>query len=160
MNIQCLSQQFLVRYLNEDDLDLIYDLSSKNTTFYKFHPPFVTTQSIIEDMSALPPQKNKDDKYYVGFFDYQKLVSILDCILAYPEPDTAWIGLFMMNIEYQHQQIGSKIIQEIAQYLKKLGYKKIKLGVDQGNSQSLSFWLKNHFTIVYQENYIIMERSL
>lgn len=41
MNIQCLSQQFLVRYLNEDDLDLIYDLSSKNTTFYKFHPPLL-----------------------------------------------------------------------------------------------------------------------
>lgn len=160
MNIQCLSQQFLVRYLNEDDLDLIYDLSSKNTTFYKFHPPFVTTQSIIDDMNALPPQKNKEDKYYVGFFDHQKLISILDCILAYPESDTAWIGLFMMNIEYQHQQIGSKIIQEIALYLKKLGYKKIKLGVDQGNTQSLSFWLKNHFTIVCQENYIIMEYSL
>lgn len=51
----------------------------------------------------------------------------------------------MMNIKYQHQQIGSKIIQENALYLKKLGYKKIKLGVDQGNAQSLSFWLKKAF---------------
>lgn len=160
MNVENLSKHFFVRHLNQNDIDLIYALSCKNTIFYQFHPPFVTYESILEDMNALPPAKTKEDKYYVGFFYHQKLISILDCILSYPEADTAWIGLFMMDLDYQHQHIGSRLIQEISCCLKELGYKKIKLGVDQGYQKGLSFWIKNHFSILSQGHYIIMERML
>ena len=67
MDIRSLSKKYTVRKLDINDVDIIYDISSKNEIFYQYHPPFVTKESIIEDMEALPPHKNYDDKYYIGF---------------------------------------------------------------------------------------------
>ena len=39
-----------------NDVDTIYDMMSKNEIFYQYHPPFVTKESVVEDMEALIPQ--------------------------------------------------------------------------------------------------------
>jgi RimJ/RimL family protein N-acetyltransferase len=160
MDIDLLSNTFDVRRLGEEDIDLIYDLSCKNEIFYQYHPPFVTRESIREDMNALPPNKEHKDKYYVGFFENEVLVSIMDLILGYPEKEIAFVGLFMMNLEYQGKGIGSKIITESSRYLKTLGFDKIRLGVDKGNPQSNAFWKKNGFIRVSEGEYILMELVL
>ena len=160
MNIKLLSNTFDVRRLDIEDTDLIYNLSCKNKIFYKFHLPFVTRESIQEDIRALPPGKDYSDKYYVGFFEKETLVAIMDLILEYPTKDTAFIGLFMMSLEYQNKNLGSKIISESAEYLKRLGFNKIRLGVDKENLQSNAFWKKNGFAAVGESEYIIMELGL
>ena len=66
MNIKLLSNTFDVRRLSIEDTDLIYNLSYKNKIFYQFHPPFVTRESIQEDIRALPDGKDYNDKYYIG----------------------------------------------------------------------------------------------
>lgn len=157
MEINSLSKGFYVRKLDRNDVDMIYDMSCKNEIFYQYHPPFVTKESILEDMEALPPGKSYDDKYYVGFFENESLVAIMDLILDYPAKEIAFIGLFMTNVQYQNKGIGTKIINEVVMYLKSLGYKKIRLGVDKGNPQSFSFWTKNNFNVISEDEYILME---
>lgn len=157
MEINSLSKRFYVRKLDRNDVQMIYDLSCKNHIFYQYHPPFVTKESILEDMEALPPGKNYDDKFYVGFFEKENLVAIMDLILAYPEKEIAFIGFFMTNIQYQNKGISSEIISEIVTYLKSSGYKKIRLGVDKGNPQSYSFWSRNNFKTIGENEYILME---
>ena len=93
MDIRLLSRKYAVRKLNINDVDIIYDMSYKNEIFYKYHPPFVTKESIIEDMEALPPHKNYEDKYYIGFFENDSLVANMDLILGYPTDEIAFIGL-------------------------------------------------------------------
>lgn len=78
MDIKLLSKKYKVRTLGIDDVDTVYDMSCKNEIYYEYHPPFVTKESIVEDMKALPPHKSYDDKYYVGFFDGDSLVAIMD----------------------------------------------------------------------------------
>ena len=160
MDIRLLSQRFTVRRLDARDVDLIYELSRKNELFYKYHPPFITKEAILDDMTALPPQKERTDKYYVGFFERETLIALMDLILAYPEPQTAFIGLFMMSTDYQGRGIASEMIGGVCRCLKQLGYQKIRLGVDKGNPQSLAFWKKNGFTQVDEGQYIVMERKL
>ncbi len=160
MDINLLSKSFEVRRLGRNDVDMIHDMSCKNEIYYKYHPPFVTRESIIEDMEALPPQKNYHDKYYIGFFEEDSLVANMDLILAYPTEEIAFIGLFMTNIKYQNKGIGSDIIRDTCNYLKQLGYKKVRLGVDKGNPQSYSFWCKNNFRVVSENKYILMELAL
>ena len=160
MNIKLLSNTFDVRRLNIEDTELIYNLSCKNRIYYQFHPPFVTRESIQEDIRALPPGKDYSDKYYVGFFKKETLIAIMDLILEYPTKDTAFIGLFMMDFEYQNKNLGSKIISESAKYLKILGFHKIRLGVDKENPQSNAFWKKNGFIVAGESEYIIMELLL
>ena len=61
INIKLLSDTLTVRKLHVADADLIYNLCADNQLFYQYHPPFVTRESILQDMEALPPGKNASD---------------------------------------------------------------------------------------------------
>lgn len=122
MVFHLLSGTYTVKRLGKADAAAAFELMSKNTVFYQHHPPFVTKESIIKDMEALPPQKSYEDKYYVGFF--------------------------MTDVRYQRKGIGSKMIREVCACLKASGCKKVRLGVDKGNPQSYAFWVKNQFRVM------------
>ena len=154
MKIESLSSVFAVRRLTAEDIGLIYDLCRRNVIFYQYHPPLVTRESITEDMHALPPNKEAKDKYYIGFFENETLAAIMDLILGYPARDIAFIGLFMVNMEYQGKGVGSRIIAECVKYLQTSGFNKIRLGVDS------AFWKKNGFAAVSEGEYILTELAL
>lgn len=160
MDVGLLSKSYAVRRLNEGDVDALFELMRENTLYYKYHPPFVTKESIVEDMRALPLKKGYEDKYYVGFFDENGLVANMDLILAYPENEVAFIGFFMTDVRFQKKGVGSKIISETCACLKSLGFKKVRLGVDRGNPQSFAFWKKNGFSVLDEGEYIRMEAAL
>ena len=73
-----------------------------------------------------------NDKYYIGFFKRDKLIAVMDLIMNYPKKKTAFIGLFMMDVNYQNKGIGSRVIGEVLSYLKSENYEKIRLGGDKG----------------------------
>lgn len=160
MELSKLSAKYKVRRLDKEDVDIIYNMSYPNVIFYQYHPPVVTEESILMDMEALPPGKSEEDKLYLGFFEKETLVAVMDLILKYPEEKTAYIRLFMTDIKYQNKGIGSHIIEEVAEQLKLCGYLKVRLGVDKGNPQSFAFWTKNQFKIVAEKEYVIMEKNL
>lgn len=158
--ISRLSTNYYVRKLKEDDLETIYQLSIGNRIFYEHHPPFVTRESILEDMNALPPGKEYEDKFYIGFFSENKLLAVMDLIEGFPRENVAFIGLFMMDRQYQGKGIGSQIIQECIQCLRESGFRAVQLGVDKGNPQSFAFWKKNGFHVIEESSYIRMELDL
>ncbi len=55
MRIEDFSNDYTARALCKNDIDNIFLLCSSNTLFYQYHPPFVTRESILKDMNALPP---------------------------------------------------------------------------------------------------------
>lgn len=160
MNITSFSKHFDVRFMNSSDIDQIYELSEGNTMYYDFHPPFVTKESIAEDMRALPPGVTYEAKYYVGYFNGNDLVAILDLITGWPEETTVMIGLFMVDSRYQGKGTGTAIIDELIPVLGNNGFQKARIGVDRGNPQSYAFWKKNQFTTVSQNTYMVMERNI
>lgn len=86
------SQRYAARPLTEADVDAILALCAENEQFYRYHPPLATKESILEDLTALPPGKNAADKHYLGFFDGEGLTAVLDLIERYPQEDGAYIG--------------------------------------------------------------------
>ena len=146
LNSEYFSNKYSVRKIETENIKQVAELCRENTLFYKYCPPFATEETILDDIKALPKGKSKEDKYYVGFFDYDSLIAVMDLIDAYPDKDTAFIGFFMTNTSIQNHGIGTQIIEELSQYLKNQGYKYIKLGWVKGNYQSESFWHKNHFS--------------
>ena len=166
MEISRLSQRYRVRRLTAADVDAIYELSRENPLFYQYCPPFVTKESILNDMAALPPRMPRDRKYYLGYFQGEKLIAVLDLILGYPNAATAFIGLFMMAKSEQGQGAGSRIITDCAAFLREEHFHSIRLAYAKGNPQSRAFWKKNQFTetgIVSQEatyTAVIMQRVL
>lgn len=166
MEISDISKSYHVRKMSMQDIDAIYDLSIGNPLFYRYCPPFITKQSIIEDLSALPPNVSIENKYYIGYFKDQRLIAIMDLILGYPHPKTAYIGLFMVDKSIQGMGIGSKMILECSGFLKGHDFQRIRLAYAKGNMQSRSFWSKNQFKetgeIVEKEDYaaVLMEKEL
>jgi len=155
MRTETTGNAFQMRRLGERDVDAILVLCEGNRLFYQSHPPMATRESILADMTALPPGKGMEDKAYVGFFEGEKLVAVLDWISGYPAKETAWIGLFMVSAEKQGKGVGSGIIRDMAASLKAVGYREMQLGVDKGNPQSLAFWTKNGFEVLREDGYIV-----
>ena len=145
MEIKNLSQTFNVKKLTESNIDDMLALCEKNTFFFEYCPPAPTKKSLLEDLSALPPNKTLEDKFFVGFYDKNKLVAICDLISGYPHAQTAFIGLFMLDKALQGQGLGTKMLNEMFAYLKKSGFKKVELSYIKGNPQSRAFWHKNGF---------------
>ena len=146
MDVSLFSARYAVRRLNQTDIPDIFALCRENTLFYQHCPPFVTAQKIMDDMKALPPGKEMDDKHYVGYFDAGRLIAVMDLIMAYPDEHTAFIGFFMTEVSIQNVGIGSNIISELCHYLSDIGIARVRLGWVRGNPQSEHFWHKNGFT--------------
>ena len=119
-----------------------------------------------KDVTALPPEKCAEDKHYLGFFDRETLVAVLDLIERYPQDDTAYIGFFMTKKERQGYGLGSTFIGELMDELRRERFRKVRLAVDRGNPQSKAFWEKNGFALTGEEfphgdsAYLPRERAL
>ncbi len=166
MNEKYFSKTYKVRKLNDDDITLVYNLSITNPNYYKYCPPLVTAKSIKNDMTSLPPNKVEEEKFYVGFFEKNELVALLDLIANFPENDMAFIGLFMVDKSHQGKGVGTKIISELCLFLKGLEFGYIKLAFAKGNDEAELFWKKNKFHKTNCENdngdyvAVSMERKL
>ena len=160
------SQKYAVRPLTAGDVDKILALCAENEQFYRYHPPLATKESILEDLTALPPGKNAADKHYLGFFDGEGLTAVLDLIERYPQENGTYIGFFMTRKAVQGRGVGSALIGELLNELREEGFRRVRLAVDRGNPQSKAFWEKNGFALTGEEfphgdsAYLPMERAL
>lgn len=146
MNISFLSNHYDVRRFDRTDVTDMYSLCSKNSLYYQYCPPFVTEQSILDDMIVLPLGKEAYDKYYVGYYKGEELIAVMDFIMAYPDEKTAFICFFMTAVAIQNTGIGSSIINELCYYLADIGLSSVWLGWVKGNPQAEHFWHKNNST--------------
>ncbi len=121
-----------VRMLTERDIPLVLALCEKNTQFYEHCPPFVTEESIRDDMCALPQRKMDEpqDKYYLGFFDdAEQLVAVMDFIDHYPTERSCFIGFFMMERSVQEHGIEAGSSQSCVRICTVWGYRVYPAGL-------------------------------
>ena len=142
------STQYHVRPMKDTDADALLEFCIQNDQYYRYCGKQPSRELILQDLHITPPNISVDAKYYVGFYDGDFLVAIMDLIDGYPDSDTAFIGFFMMNRQLQGRQTGTHIIQELCLYLKETGMKRVQLGIDKENPQSNHFWAKNGFSVI------------
>ena len=161
MNFDNIFIPYKARKLTEADVPGILDLYLENTEYFKHCPPSPSYETIKEDLAALPPGKEAADKYFIGIFDGNFLVAVMDLIDRYPDNRTAFIGLFMVSKSYQRKGIGTYIVKALLQALKAEGYMRIRLGYIKTNLSARNFWLKQGFqptgTESAREHYIVIE---
>lgn len=164
LNEEKFSSKYSVRLLDAADSPAIYALCSENDQFYAWCAQPLSMESIQSDLTITPPGKSREDKYYAGFFDGDRLCAVLDLIDGYPDEQTAFIGFFMMAKELQGAGRGSAIIAELCGYLARTGFSCVRLGINKGNPQSTHFWEKNGFVpikeVVQEEGTIILAQKL
>lgn len=166
MDIQKLSKKYVVKRLENSDIQDIFRLCCENKLYYEYCPPMVTAESIRKDMLALPPGVKNDDKFYIGYYADETLIAVMDLLCGYPTPSIAYIGFFMVNAAMQKRGIGSEIISQLCDYLKTEGFASIRLAWVKGNPQAEHFWLKNQFVVLKEttsdaaDSVILAEKGL
>lgn len=148
IDIEKLSKRYDVRKLHLDDVEIIYEFCKRNTQYYEYCGKELSIELIEQDLEITPPGIPLEQKYYLGFFENSKLVAVMDLEDGYPNSDYVYIGFFMMDCELQGRGIGSKIISEALEYLRRQGFEKCQLGIDKDNPQSNHFWRKNGFEVI------------
>ena len=145
INFENIFAPYKARKLTEADIPDILNLYSENTEYFMHCPPSPNLETVKEDMVALPPEKEAADKYFIGIFDGNRIVAIMDLIDKYPDDRTAFIGLFMVSKSCQRKGIGTYIVKALSQMLRTEGYVRIRLGYVKTNLSARSFWLKQEF---------------
>ena len=159
------TKRYIVKKLNEINLDEIEKVYAGNPDYFKYVPPLYTKESILRDLKALPYHKDSQDKYFLGYYS-DHLVAVMDLIDHYPDLNSVMIGLFMVNSLDQGKYIGWNMIQDLCRYLKTQGYQEIRLGYVKENIPAKYFWEKCGFIetglISHQELYdlIILKKDL
>lgn len=159
------SKKYHVREMTEKDIGELYAFCRTNPFFYEMGGQEVTKADIQRDMTLLPPGKDRDSKYYVGFFEGTHLTAVLDLIDGFPDSGTAYIGFFMVDGANSCRGIGTYIIEELCIALKHAGFRAVRLGYDKENPQAEHFWIKNSFGKINEADHpygkmIVAERSL
>lgn len=150
MNIEInqLSHKYAVRKMYKKDIPCIYEMCLNNQQYYQYCGKQPSMELIESDLEITPPGFPFSHKYYIGFFCKDVLIAVLDLYDGFPEKDYAYIGFFMMNFDFQGKGIGSEIISDVTEYLKKNNYRVVRLGIDKDNPQSTHFWKKNQFEVI------------
>ncbi len=148
IDISKLSSRYQVRALHEEDAEEILRFCAENTQFYAYCEAEPSLEQVLQDLRVTPPGVDRSDKYYLGFYQGETLMAVLDLIDGYPTPEIAFLGFFMMNRVFQGRGLGSALIGELAAALRDRGKTAIRLGIDKGNPQSTHFWKKNGFTVI------------
>ncbi|HEL2151391.1 TPA: GNAT family N-acetyltransferase [Streptococcus suis] len=148
MEISQFSTHYKVRKITEADLEQVLALYQTNPLYFEHFPPLPSLESLANDLvDCLPgslPGKELSDKYFLGFWDKERLVAILDLIDGYPTAEIAYMGLFMVDANLSGQGLGSRIMAELLSRLA-THFKKVRLGYVESNPQSSHFWSKVGF---------------
>ena len=165
INVAELSKTYDVRKMEDPDAESILDLCFGNAQFYRYCEAKPTMEQVLNDLHITPPGIPMSDKYYVGFYEDETLVAVMDLINGYPYAEIAFIGFFMMDRAYQGKQIGTAIISEVSDHLRSIGKTAVRLAIEKGNPQSTHFWKKNGFEIIAEKDVngwtkLVAERKL
>ena len=142
---QQISVHYQVRRITEEDLPELLALAQGNPTYYAHMHEEPELETLREDLTRLPPRTAPEDKYFLGYYQDGRLCAALDLILRYPNPETAFVGWFILRKDLQGRGVGTAVVSELAAFLKEQGFPYIRLGCVKGNPESRAFWEKNRF---------------
>ena len=140
-DLQELLPKYKIKKISEEDYDNYYNLLLSNNDFFIMtEGKTVTFEEAVEDTFDLPPNTTMDQKFYICFYDNEKLIAVMDYIEHYPSKGIVFIGFFMINNNEKRKKLGTKIINEFVRALKKNGISKMQLACLDINHIGLHFW--------------------
>ena len=145
LDIERASAHYTMCLLTEKVLPDLYLLCVSNPRYYSYMKCEPDQEVLKGELTALPPGKSLEDKYFAGIYEGDRMVAILDLITGYPNPKTAFIGWFMVDGALQGNGIGRGFIAELCAYLKNSGFDQIRLGCIEDNAEGRRFWERNGF---------------
>ena len=82
MQVEHLSSDYQVSLLSKKDVPKIYQLYQGNPLYFEHMKTQPTLENTKEDLIVLPPGKQKQDKFFVGFWEKEKLIADINTAVS------------------------------------------------------------------------------
>lgn len=97
----------------------------------------------------LPPDENASKEKYclksVHLKGSNNIIGFFDIYHGYPNLQTIWISIFVLDKEIQNKGVGQEVIDALVKDAAETNYNKIGLAVQLKNWKALRFWTKVGF---------------
>ena len=140
-----LSHSFRVVRMEPDSAGELTELYSSNSYYFEYFSIEPTEERLREDMTILPDDCGSEQKFFLAYYDGDRPVAILDLIEGYPSADVCYIGLFMVSAELTGRGLGARVITELCEALKSMGFCWVRLAYGKYYERAARFWTKNGF---------------
>ena len=96
----------------------------------------------------IPPNAKVEQKQYKVIELNKVYIGVIDYIVEYPDSDSIYIGLLIIEKSLQGCGHGNRIIQESEVQAKEKGFNRIRLGVLHNNESGFKFWENRGFKVI------------
>jgi RimJ/RimL family protein N-acetyltransferase len=106
-----------------------------------------------EEFFAVPEGKSLCDKFMFGLFDSRhELIGLIESIRCYPDDQTWWVGLIMLDPKYRRKGLLNPIMQSFEHWVAKLGMCYIMGSVVEANVKVLRLWKRMGFEVICRKS--------
>lgn len=141
-------RDFDVNIVTTDNLGIYEDIFYCNKEYFLITDGRIATRQDCIDTIEYSQNFYEDKAFCIGFTFQNTPVAFLSIIEEYPEKETLYIGLFLMNNSFKRKGIGRRIITSLINEAFKYNYKTLKLSVQDNNMSGYSFWESLGFKII------------
>ena len=103
-----------------------------------------------ELLDAGPPGVSRDHKFVHGWARTvgEPLVAVTDTIAGYPDQDSWFLGLLLVDPAWRRRGVGAAILRQIEAMARAAGAVQLYLAVLERNPDGQQFWQRQGFAVV------------
>lgn len=138
---------FTVKPLTQADVSAILAFQAEHPEYHRhYQVEPVTKADILADLQALPARALPEQKFYLGFYQGDELVVLVDLVLDHPQANCAWLGLIMTNAAKLRQGYATKVLTAVKQALKREGYTELLTSTALSDETAQAFLTAQNFS--------------
>jgi ribosomal protein S18 acetylase RimI-like enzyme len=140
--------EFNIELVTLENVNKYENIFYSNKEYYMITDGHTATQEDVIEVIEYSNDFPADMCFCLGFSKDNEAIAFLSFFEGYPEENTLYIGLFLVDSNFQRISFGSKIISTLIDTAFHSKYNSIKLSVQDNNHSGYSFWTKLGFEIV------------
>ncbi|MEW9095470.1 MAG: GNAT family N-acetyltransferase [Clostridiaceae bacterium] len=133
---------YKIKSIYIEDKKVVEKLCEKCSDYYMLHDGVLPSKDEVDEIfTALPPNKNHEDKFVLGIYKFNnELVGIVDIIRNFPTVGQWMLGLMLIEPEERGSGLGKIIHEALAKWAINLGAKSFRVGAIENNHKGINFW--------------------
>ena len=144
---------YKIKYLSAENNKIVEKLCEKCSGYYILHDGILPSKEQIDEIfTALPPNKNYEDKFILGIYKFDELVGIVDIIKDFPTIGEWMLGLMIIEPEERGNGLGKIVHEALIGWAIDFGAKSFRIGVIEYNYNGIKFWSSLGYTKIKKVN--------
>jgi len=140
--LQALLPEFTIESVTMENLSTYETVFYSNEEYYCLTDGHPATRELCEETICGFSSYNV---HSVGISRNGQAISFLSILDGYPDADTLYIGLLLVEERFKRKSIGTLIMMALFTVAADLKFKNLRLSVQENNIRGLKFWKKMGF---------------